>query len=109
MRIRAMGVLSTIALFATLATMAEAAPVPAPAAGPVTLAVRAGTAGHAAATRHRRVRRRRLPPPGGVYARNAILLDPTTGEVLFEKNSSRSVPIASLTKLMTAMVFLEQK
>jgi D-alanyl-D-alanine carboxypeptidase len=29
--------------------------------------------------------------------------------VLYEKNSSRSVPIASLTKLMTAMVFLEQK
>jgi D-alanyl-D-alanine endopeptidase (penicillin-binding protein 7) len=49
------------------------------------------------------------PPPGGVYARNAILLDPATGEVLYEKNSSRSVPIASLTKLMTAMVFLEQK
>lgn len=54
-------------------------------------------------------RSHRLPPPGGVYARNAILVDPATGEVLFEKNSSRSVPIASLTKLMTAMVFLEQK
>jgi len=110
MRFRAMGVLSTIALLATFATMAEAAPAAASATGPVTVAVRTGSAGKAAATRHRRVRRRRLPPPvGGVYARNAILLDPTTGEVLFEKNSSRSVPIASLTKLMTAMVFLEQK
>lgn len=109
MRFRATGVLSTIALLATLATMAEAAPAPVSAAGPLTLAVRSGAGTHAAATRHRRVRRRRLPPPGGVYARNAILLDPTTGEVLFEKNSSRSVPIASLSKLMTAMVFLEQK
>jgi D-alanyl-D-alanine endopeptidase (penicillin-binding protein 7) len=50
-----------------------------------------------------------VPPEGGVYARNAILLDPLTGEVLFEKNASRSVPIASLSKLMTALVFLEQK
>ncbi len=53
--------------------------------------------------------RRAAPPAGGVYARNAILIDPSTGEVLFEKNSSSSVPIASLTKLMTALVFLEQK
>jgi len=58
------------------------------------------------AGRHHRVRR---PPPGGVYARNAILVDPGTGEVLFEKNSASVVPIASLTKLMTALVFLEQK
>ena len=53
--------------------------------------------------------RRGAPPAGGVYARNAILIDPATGEVLFEKNADSSVPIASLTKLMTAMVFLEQK
>jgi D-alanyl-D-alanine endopeptidase (penicillin-binding protein 7) len=58
----------------------------------------------------RRVRRRapRRPPPGGVYARSAIVLDPSTGEVLFEKNAVRAYPIASLTKLMTALVFLEQ-
>ncbi len=60
-----------------------------------------------AAARVRRHRVRRAPP-GGVYARNAIILDPQTGEVLFEKNSTNSVPIASLTKLMTAMVFLEE-
>ncbi len=60
------------------------------------------------AARGRRTRRA-TPPAGGVYARNAILVDPRTGEVLFEKNSTRSVPIASLTKLMTALVFLEQK
>jgi D-alanyl-D-alanine endopeptidase (penicillin-binding protein 7) len=54
-------------------------------------------------------RRARRPPPGGVYARHAIVLDPATGKVLFEKNAERAVPIASLTKLMTALVFLEQK
>lgn len=107
MQFRAPGVLLAAALIATLATMAEGAPVPA-IAGPPELIARASGAAPAA-TRHRRRTRRRLPPQGGVYARNAILLDPTTGEVLFEKNSSRSVPIASLTKLMTAMVFLEQQ
>src|SRR5437867_3746230 len=54
---------------------------------------------------HRRARR---PPPGGVYARSAIVLDPATGEVLFAKNAASPVPIASLTKLMTDQVFLEQ-
>jgi D-alanyl-D-alanine endopeptidase (penicillin-binding protein 7) len=57
----------------------------------------------------KRARRPRRPPPGGVYSRHAIVLDPTTGQVLYEKNAARSVPIASITKLMTAMVFLEQK
>lgn len=107
MRFRAPGVLLAAALLASLATMAEGAPIPVLAGPPEILATSGRTS--TAATRHRRRSRRRLPPPGGVYARNAILLDPTTGEVLFEKNSSRSVPIASLTKLMTAMVFLEQK
>jgi D-alanyl-D-alanine endopeptidase (penicillin-binding protein 7) len=92
--------------------MAMAAPTAPTAPGAPTLATRAGGAASPATTHryHHRAHHHRLPPPpGGVYARNAILLDPATGEVLYEKNSSRSVPIASLTKLMTAMVFLEQK
>jgi D-alanyl-D-alanine carboxypeptidase len=109
MRLHARGALYLIAGFVTLATLAEAAPLGPVRPGPATLAIHAGTPASSAATRRRRTRRYRVPPVGGVYARNAILLDPTTGEVLFEKNSSRSVPIASLTKLMTAMVFLEQK
>ena len=109
MRLRLPGVPHVIALLASLATTVEAAPAPSSVQGPVTLTATSGSAS-TAATRRRRARRRRLPPPaGGVYARNAILLDPGTGEVLFEKNSSRSVPIASLTKLMTILVFLEQK
>jgi D-alanyl-D-alanine endopeptidase (penicillin-binding protein 7) len=62
-----------------------------------------------ALTRRVRHHHARRPPPGGVYARSAIVLDPATGQVLYEKNSESSVPIASLTKLMTAMVFLEQQ
>jgi D-alanyl-D-alanine endopeptidase (penicillin-binding protein 7) len=34
-------------------------------------------------------------------------MDPATGQILYEKNGSATVPIASLTKLMTAIVFLE--
>ncbi len=76
-----------------------------------TTAVQRSSATHpksrASTTRRARVRRARRAPPGGVYARNAIVIDPGTGEVLFEKAAGTLVPIASLTKLMTAMVFLE--
>ncbi|KAF3996426.1 D-alanyl-D-alanine endopeptidase [Glaciimonas immobilis] len=37
----------------------------------------------------------------------ALVLDQTTGQVLFDKNSQVSLPIASLTKLMTSMVVVE--
>jgi D-alanyl-D-alanine endopeptidase (penicillin-binding protein 7) len=38
-----------------------------------------------------------------------MIFDPATQGVLFEKNSGTTVPIASLTKLMTALVVLEAK
>ncbi len=53
--------------------------------------------------------RRRISYSGGVNARAAIILDAKTGEVLFDKNSGQAMPIASLTKLMTMMVYLEMK
>lgn len=37
----------------------------------------------------------------------ALVLDQNTGEVLYEKNSDAVVPIASITKVMTAMVVLD--
>jgi D-alanyl-D-alanine endopeptidase (penicillin-binding protein 7) len=37
----------------------------------------------------------------------AVVLDAKKGEVLFEKNMEKPLPIASITKLMTALVFLE--
>lgn len=120
MPFRAPGVLLCAALTACLATMAGADPAPVLVTDAPTVLVRSSNASPAASRHVRRSKkskrsvasrrsRHRVPPPGGVYARNAILVDPTTGEVLFEKNATRSVPIASITKLMTAMVFLEQK
>jgi D-alanyl-D-alanine carboxypeptidase/D-alanyl-D-alanine endopeptidase (penicillin-binding protein 7) len=40
-------------------------------------------------------------------SKHAIVIDEQTGQVLFEKNATDIVPIASLTKLMTAMVVLD--
>ena len=109
MSFRVTGALLTTALLAASALEAGAAPATVPAPTPTVLTVRSGATAPAATRRtRRRAYRHRVPPEGGVYARNAILLDPLTGEVLFEKNASRSVPIASLSKLMTALVFLEQ-
>lgn len=39
----------------------------------------------------------------------AVVIDQTTSQVLFEKNSTVALPIASLTKLMTAMVVVEAR
>ena len=57
-------------------------------------------------TRRRSARR---APPGGVYARNAVVIDPRTDQVLFDKHAHDVVPIASLSKLMTVIVVLEQQ
>jgi D-alanyl-D-alanine carboxypeptidase/D-alanyl-D-alanine endopeptidase (penicillin-binding protein 7) len=42
-------------------------------------------------------------------SQNAIVVEDGTGKILLEKNSKVVVPIASLTKLMTAMVVLDSK
>ncbi|MBI4133005.1 D-alanyl-D-alanine carboxypeptidase [Candidatus Uhrbacteria bacterium] len=42
-----------------------------------------------------------------VTAASALVVDRDTGNVLFEKNADEVRPIASITKLMTALVFLE--
>jgi len=73
----------------------------------------ASTARHTAGTagRHRRHRslRMNMAAANGVYARAAYVIDAKSGEVLYDKNSSTAMPIASLTKLMTAMVYLESQ
>jgi D-alanyl-D-alanine endopeptidase (penicillin-binding protein 7) len=48
-----------------------------------------------------------LAMPSGVYARHALVLDEATGQVLMARDADAVVPIASLTKLMTAMVVLD--
>ncbi len=47
----------------------------------------------------------RVPAPR-VRAHAAIILDPVTGETLWERNSRELRSIASITKVMTVMLFL---
>lgn len=44
-----------------------------------------------------------------INAISALAIDVKSGLVLFDKNSKEKRPIASITKLMTALVFLEQQ
>src|SRR6185503_17777298 len=105
---RRWGFVFLAAWLALPAMMAEASAAPASSRTKSSLSSR--TTSHGTARRRTTRRRaRRLPPGGVVWARHAIVLDPATDEVLFEKNSATSAPCASLTKLMTTMVFLDQK
>ena len=47
------------------------------------------------------------PAPAEDYT-HAILIEPTTGTVLYEKNPDQPAPTASMTKMMTALVVLDQ-
>jgi len=102
---------SAAALFPVLTVLIVAAVLPE--ATPAQAATKKHTTvGSKVAARHRSSvarRRARRAPVGGVYARYAVVIDPVTERVLYEKNAEVTTPIASLTKLMTAMVFLEQK
>lgn len=44
-----------------------------------------------------------------LYSSAALIVDAKTGKVLYEKNSDRVMSIASITKLMAAMVILDAK
>lgn len=102
-RARRWGVLLLVALFAWPAMMAGTADASSSSRPTIR---KASKTRHM--TRHRARRRARRPPAGGVYARAAVVFDPVTNEVLFQKNAATTAPIASLTKLMTAMVLLDQ-
>lgn len=43
----------------------------------------------------------------GISARSALVYDLTSGKVLFSKNPKEKLPMASLTKIMTAIIALE--
>lgn len=45
--------------------------------------------------------------PPSLTADSILVLDASTSQVLFEKDSTKKLPIASLTKIMTAVVVLE--
>lgn len=44
--------------------------------------------------------------PARLHAQAAIVYDPTDGRILYAKNADRQLPLASLTKLMTAEIVL---
>lgn len=86
----------------------------APVAGSKVAATSRGTS--AKASRHRVARaavdRAELPVDSRHLLLNssaALVLDQTSGDSVFEKNASTVVPIASITKLMTAMVVLDSR
>ena len=45
--------------------------------------------------------------PSGLYARYAVLMDADTGRVLFSKSGETEAPMASTTKIMTALLALK--
>ena len=47
-----------------------------------------------------------LPRAGAVSAAGAVVIDADTGETLFEQNADARLPMASTTKIMTALVAL---
>jgi D-alanyl-D-alanine endopeptidase (penicillin-binding protein 7) len=47
------------------------------------------------------------PDPLALSSNVALVMDQTSNEVLFEKNATISLPIASITKLMTSLVVVE--
>jgi len=44
-----------------------------------------------------------------IKSKSAIIIDEGSGKIIFAKNKDEKLSIASLTKLMTAMIFLENK
>ncbi len=76
------------------ATAATAGPVSAVASGKPELLSRCGFT--EASRRH-------------IFSRGVYVLDEETGTPLFERNADTVAPIASVTKLMTAIVWLDQK
>lgn len=48
-----------------------------------------------------------IEAPPSLTAEGAILIDGNTGQILYEKNAHRSLPPASVTKLMTALLTIE--
>ncbi len=46
--------------------------------------------------------------PGNISSESVILIEGTTGEILYEKNSYQSMYPASITKILTAIIAIEE-
>jgi serine-type D-Ala-D-Ala carboxypeptidase (penicillin-binding protein 5/6) len=94
-------------------TAADAGGGPPPAAGQIAAAART----RAPATRPPATRSSPRPPagpvivvsgaPGGVKAKGAVLADAATGQVLWGRDAGTERPMASVTKVMTALLVLQ--
>ena len=104
----------TVAALAGALTAAPAVSA-APAASSAAIAARPSSTG---ASRARQVPPQRLsqeqllglratPDPRALRSSVALVIDQDTGEVLFSKNETAVLPIASITKLMTALIVTE--
>jgi serine-type D-Ala-D-Ala endopeptidase (penicillin-binding protein 7) len=109
MRSRSRRASATLTICAALACAATSAPASSTSGSAARPAYQAASTTTTRTPARRSVRRARRAPPGGCYARSAIVVDPATGAILYEKNAEATVPIASITKLMTVLVFLEGK
>ena len=50
----------------------------------------------------------RITPDAPVYAGSAVLIEAESGRVLYEQHAHTRMPMASTTKIMTALVVLER-
>jgi len=75
------------------------------------LPVHAGAAGTHVKPRAAKVATAEFTKDGepNVQSTGVLVFDPTSGQTLFSKNADQAAPIASITKLMTAMVVLDAK
>ncbi|MGE0808977.1 MAG: D-alanyl-D-alanine endopeptidase [Immundisolibacter sp.] len=64
-------------------------------------------AGHVATVQAAPPRAHQSAPAVDIRSRAAMIMRADTGEVLYAKNADQTLPIASITKLMTAMVVLD--
>ena len=99
-RISAVAVLLSAALLLSVATMPSAADDTSPPVG--------WTSALSGAVCHPAAYVATAAPPAGLSANAALLMEARSGEIVFAKNPDTPLPMASTTKIMTALVALEQ-
>lgn len=92
-------------LIAATSFVVQARSQPSPAAPPAAIEAPAAAAPAAPSAKTAPAQQLRLP----VNAKHVAVIDDATGEVLMARDADAVVPIASLTKLLTAMVVLDAK
>lgn len=108
----AVGVLVGVLANALVSSGSKAAPRAAPRTAPTSPATVAALANAAIAPKRQAPAVRYAegaydPPPRPVTARSYVVLDADTGTILFARNDRARRPIASLTKIMTALLVIE--